>query len=53
MRVRRCAVVLLEPREDTRFDLDGLLAGVDGLRRERRWVALAPHLGEYVEVDAC
>ena len=29
-----------------------LLAGGDGLRRERRWVALAPHLGEEVEVDA-
>ena len=52
MRVRRCAVVLLEPREDTRFDLDALLAGGDGLRRERRWIALAPHLGEEVEVDA-
>jgi putative peptide maturation dehydrogenase len=52
MRIRRCAVVLLEPREDTRFDLDALLAGGDGLRRERRWVALAPHLGEEVDVDA-
>ena len=27
MRVRRCAVLLLEPREDTSFDLEALLAG--------------------------
>lgn len=52
MRIRRCAVLFLEPREETSFDLDVLLAGGDGLRRERRWLALAPHLGEEVEVDA-
>jgi putative peptide maturation dehydrogenase len=52
MRVRRCAVLYLEPREEASFDLDSLLGGGDGLRRERRWLALAPHLGEEVEVDA-
>lgn len=52
MQIRRCAVVLLEPREDARFDLSVLLAGGDGLRRTRRWVALAPHLGDEVEVAA-
>lgn len=52
MRVRRCAVLFLEPREDIAFDLAELVNGGDGLRRERRWVALAPHLGEEVEVDA-
>ncbi len=52
MRVRRCATLYLEPREDTAFDLASLLAGGDGLARTRRWVALAPHLGEEVEVDA-
>jgi putative peptide maturation dehydrogenase len=52
MRVRRCAILYLEPREDTAFDLASLLAGGDGLARTRRWVALAPHLGEEVEVDA-
>ncbi|GAA5002798.1 putative peptide maturation dehydrogenase [Pseudoluteimonas lycopersici] len=52
MRVRRCATLYLEPREDTAFDLTSLLAGGDGLARTRRWVALAPHLGEEVEVDA-
>ena len=52
MRVRRCAVLYLEPREEACFDLGVLLAGGDGLRRERRWVALAPHLGVEVIVDA-
>lgn len=52
MRIRRCAVLYLEPREEVAFDLDGLLTGGDGLRRTPRWLALAPHLGEEVEVDA-
>ncbi|MFP7723779.1 putative peptide maturation dehydrogenase [Lysobacter sp. A3-1-A15] len=52
MRIRRCAVLYLEPREDTAFDLGELLQGGDGIRRVRRWLALAPHLGDEVEVDA-
>jgi putative peptide maturation dehydrogenase len=52
MRIRRCAVVFLEPREEVGFDLGSLLSGGDGLSRERRWLVLAPHLGEEVEVDA-
>lgn len=52
MKIRRCAVLFLEPREDIAFDLGELLNGGDGLRRNRRWVALAPHVGEEVEVDA-
>jgi putative peptide maturation dehydrogenase len=52
MRIRRCSILLLEPREDASFDLASLLAGGDGLRRRARWLALAPHLGEEVEVDA-
>jgi putative peptide maturation dehydrogenase len=52
MRVRRCAVLYLEPREKIDFDLGGLLTGGDGLLRDRRWFALAPHLGEEVEIDA-
>lgn len=52
MRIRRCAVLFLEPREQTEFDLAVLLGGGDGLRRDRRWLALAPHLGTEVEVDA-
>lgn len=52
MRVRRCAVLYLEPRERLAFELDELLNGGDGLRRERQWLALAPHLGEEIEIDA-
>jgi len=52
MRVRRCKVVCFEPREEAVFDLEGLLAGGDGVAHRRRWLALAPHLGREVEVDA-
>ncbi len=52
MRVRRCKVLYLEPREEVEFDLAGLLQGGDGLRSEVRWVALAPHLAREVELDA-
>ncbi|HEY5972613.1 MAG TPA: putative peptide maturation dehydrogenase, partial [Pseudoxanthomonas sp.] len=52
MQVRRCKVLYLEPREEVEFDLEILLAGGNGMRRERRWLALAPHLGEEIEVDA-
>lgn len=51
MRVRRCKVLYLEPREEVGFDFEKLLMGKDGLHRQRRCVALAPHLGEEVEVD--
>jgi len=51
MQVRRCKVLYLEPREDVGFDLDALLAGGTGLQRDRRWVALAPHLGHEIDVD--
>ncbi|MEG3792291.1 putative peptide maturation dehydrogenase [Lysobacter sp. CCNWLW3] len=52
MRVRRCAVVFLEPREEIGFDLQSLLRGGAGLSRRRRWLALAPHLNGEVEIDA-
>jgi len=52
MHVRRCFHLFLEPREVSRFDMASLLAGGNGLRRERQWVALAPHLDQEVEVDA-
>ena len=44
MKVRRCTAVVIEPRENCRFDLGDLLSGGNGLVRERRWLALAPHL---------
>ena len=52
MRIRRCGVAYIEPREESEFSLDLLLTGGDGIRRDRRWLALAPHLGDEVEVDA-
>lgn len=51
MRIRRCAVVLLEPRECLSLDLATLLTGGDGLRRENQWVALAAHLDLEVPLE--
>jgi putative peptide maturation dehydrogenase len=44
MLIRRCAILLIEPRERLDFDFPSLLEGGDGLRAEREWIALAPHL---------
>ena len=52
MQIRRCSTVYMEPREDVDFDLNQLLSGGNGLRRDLRWLALAPHRGEELEVDA-
>lgn len=52
MRLRRCAVLLIEPRESIGFDLDSLLAGGDGLAAGHRLLALAPHLDREVELVA-
>ncbi|MEI2457061.1 putative peptide maturation dehydrogenase [Lysobacter firmicutimachus] len=52
MRIRRCSVLFLEPREDVAFDLSSLLAGGAGLARQRRWLALAAHLDGEIEIDA-
>ncbi len=51
MKLRRCGVVFFEPRESVGFDLMSLLAGAAGLSRQTRWLALAPHLDDEVEVD--
>ena len=52
MRVRRCRVLYIEPREEVEFDLADVLRGGDGLASRMRWLALAPHLGREVELDA-
>ena len=52
MRVRRCAVLWLEPREVAHFELDALLAGGTGVVSRMQWFAHAPHLPAAVEVDA-
>lgn len=51
MRVRRCAVVWLEPRELATFQLDDLLAGGTGVVSRLAWFAHAPHLGAAIEID--
>lgn len=51
MLVRRCEIVVIEPVEEVKFDLQSLLAGQSGLIRELKWRALAPHLGEPIEIS--
>ncbi len=43
MQVRRCAHVMIEPRERLDFDLALLATGGTGLRSVIEWIALAPH----------
>lgn len=50
MKIRRCKVLYLEPRETVAFSLESLLEGGAGLVRERDWLALAPHLDRPVPV---
>ena len=52
MRIRRCAVLWLEPREVAHFELDDLLAGGTGVVSRMQWFAHAPQLAAPVEVDA-
>jgi len=52
MRLRRCAMVTIEPRESLEFDLGRLLGGDDGLYMSLKWVAIAPHLGKEIELSA-
>lgn len=48
MRVRRCAIVVVEPRERTEFDLALVGRGGSGLRKVIDQVAVAPHLAAEV-----
>ncbi|MEO8670369.1 MAG: putative peptide maturation dehydrogenase [Tahibacter sp.] len=50
MHIRRCALLLIEPRELVAFSMDSLLSGGDGLSSSERLLALAPHRGEPVDV---
>ena len=52
MRLRRCAVLWLEPRELATFDLGALLSGGTGVASRMQWLAHAPQLAEPLEVDA-
>jgi putative peptide maturation dehydrogenase len=51
MRIRRCAILLIEPREKLEFDMDSLCNGGDGLDAHIELLALAPHLDAEVPVD--
>ena len=51
MRIRRCAILLIEPREKLSFSMDSLLNGGDGLDATIALLALAPHLDAEVPVD--
>jgi len=52
MQVRRCASLVLEPRERLEFDLGLLSSGNSGLRQVVEWIALAPHLDDEVVLTA-
>jgi putative peptide maturation dehydrogenase len=52
MQLRRCAIVLMEPRERFDFAFESILSGGSGLDATREWVALAAHLPEPVVVSA-
>lgn len=49
--IRRCAVVMIEPREAHELDLAGLFAGAQAVRTQVKLVALAPHAGDEIELD--
>ncbi len=52
MKLRRCAVLYLEPREALEVNWAAVLSGTSGLAGKLRWVALAPHLGVEADVDS-
>ncbi len=52
MHVRRCHVLLIEPRERSTFDLTELMRGGSGVQAKIEWTALAPHLDRALVIDA-
>src|SRR3982751_5567652 len=52
MRLRRCAVLMIELRERLEFDLAALSGQGDGLRRVTGFVALIPHLCKEIDLSA-
>lgn len=52
MQVRRCAMVLVEPRESIDFDLAELALGETGVRERLGWLALAAHCDEEIPLTA-
>ncbi|MFA9216128.1 MAG: putative peptide maturation dehydrogenase [Sphingomonadaceae bacterium] len=52
MKLRRCAVLYLEPREQLEIDWSALFAGTSTLAASLSWQALAPHLDQEIEIDS-
>jgi len=51
MQIRRCAIVMFEPRSEVSLDLSLLLQGQAGLVTRMHWQALAAHLDAPVGVS--
>jgi putative peptide maturation dehydrogenase len=51
MKIRRCAVLFIEPREALKVDWAALFSGGSTLAATMSWAALAPHLGHEVDVN--
>jgi len=52
MQIRRCTILMLEPRERLDFDLSLIAAGGNGLRSTLQWFALAPPRDADIELSA-
>jgi putative peptide maturation dehydrogenase len=52
MFVRRCTILMLEPREQLAFDLALVASGGNGLRSTLQWFALAPPRDAEIELSA-
>lgn len=52
MKLRRCTIVMFQPREEVQFDLQAILQGRAELATRSAWLAIAAHLDQPVEVSA-
>lgn len=51
MKLRRCTIVMFEPREEVQFDLQAILQGRAELATRSAWFAIAAHLEQPVAVS--
>jgi len=51
MKLRRCTIVMFEPREEVQFDLQAILQGRAELATSSAWFAIAAHLEQPVAVS--
>ncbi|WP_282246602.1 putative peptide maturation dehydrogenase [Stenotrophomonas sp. PS02300] len=51
MKLRRCTIVMFEPREELQFDLQAILQGRAELATRSAWFAIAAHLEQPVAVS--